>query len=87
MVRIETERSQTQNKRVALAMLSARLRERAEQAQAQDVNAARRQQLGTGMRSDKTVTIRFQADQAVNHVTGKRTTATRWMRGEIDAIW
>jgi hypothetical protein len=38
------------------------------------------------MRGDKRRTIRLQADQVVDHVTGRTITARRYLRGEIDAL-
>ena len=43
-------------------------------------------QVGTGMRGDKTVTIALQRDSAIHHETGKKTTATRYMKGHIDDL-
>lgn len=47
----------------------------------------RRDQVGTGMRGDKSVTIRFQDDKVTHHSTGKSMTATRYMRGYMDEVW
>nr|WP_304363701.1 peptide chain release factor-like protein [Jiella sp. LLJ827] len=58
------------------------------EAQDHDVRSAlRREQIGSGMRGDKTVTIRFQDDTAKHHVTGKSISASRYMRGEMDELW
>lgn len=52
------------------------------------VNAGwRRKQVGSGMRGDKTVTIRFQDDTVTHHGTGKTSSARRYMRGEMEAVW
>ena len=47
----------------------------------------RKDQVGSGMRGDKIRTIRFQNDLAVDHETGKKTTAKRYMRGYMDDLW
>lgn len=47
----------------------------------------RKQQVGCGARGDKTVTLRFQDDMASHHVTEKRMSASRYMRGYMDEIW
>lgn len=47
----------------------------------------RRGQVGTGMRGDKTVTIRFQDDSVTHHETGKRMSASRYMKGFMDEVW
>lgn len=44
-------------------------------------------QIGSGMRGDKTVTIRFQDDQVTNHTNGKSMTATKYMKGFMDDVW
>ena len=54
---------------------------------AAETNTIRAKQIGTGMRGDKTRTYRFRDDQIEDHVTGKRTTCKRFMRGEIDRLW
>ncbi len=49
--------------------------------------AIRKDQVGTGERSDKRRTIRFQADQVVDHITGKRMNAADYMKGNMDKLW
>ena len=62
---------QSQNRRVARAVLRARLWE-LEQARATGVrDAARRVQVGSGMRGDKRRTVRTQDDQVVDSITGR----------------
>ncbi len=51
------------------------------------ISGVRRDQVGTGMRGDKTVTIRFQDDRVTHHETGRQMTATRYMRGYMDEVW
>jgi peptide chain release factor 1 len=47
----------------------------------------RKDQVGTGMRGDKTVTIRFQDDRVTHHETGKSMSAARYMKGYMDEVW
>lgn len=47
----------------------------------------RRQQVGTGQRGDKSVTIRFQDDRVQHHTTGRTMSASRYMRGYMDEVW
>jgi peptide chain release factor 1 len=71
VVRCEAERDQSQNRRVARAVLRARLWE-LEQARATGArDAARRVQIGSGMRGDKRRTVRTQDDQVVDTITGR----------------
>lgn len=50
-------------------------------------NGVRRGQVGSGERSDKRRTIRFQDDLVKDHVTGKSMTATDFMKGKMDKMW
>ena len=47
----------------------------------------RKDQVGSGMRGDKIRTIRFQDNSVVDHMTGKRTTADKYMKGRMDELW
>jgi peptide chain release factor 1 len=81
-VRIDNERSQSQNKAMAFKVLSARLydadRERTRLAQEKD----RKQQVGTGQRGDKVRTYRTQDDQVTDHRTGVKSRLSRWYNGD-----
>ena len=87
MVRVENERSQSQNKAVALAVLRSRLAEKDREQAESTVNASRRSQVGAGMRGDKRRTIALQRDQVTDHITGKRVSAKVYLTGEIDRVW
>jgi len=82
MVRVETERSQHQNRATALALLRARLweaqKEREAAARAQD----RRSQVGSGMRGDKRRTIRCQDGIVTDHVTNRKWNLKEYLRGD-----
>lgn len=47
----------------------------------------RKEQVGSGMRSDKVLTMRFQDDQVIHHATGKSMSARQYMKGFMDRIW
>lgn len=51
------------------------------------VNAVRSRQIGTGERSDKRRTLRFQDDRVTDHVSGRSTSLSRFMKGGIDGLW
>jgi peptide chain release factor 1 len=50
-------------------------------------NSIRKEQVGTGERSDKRRTIRFQHDEVIDHITGKRMTAKDYMKGGMEKLW
>jgi peptide chain release factor 1 len=70
VVSCENERSQTQNKMRALAVLRARLYEMERQRQASEVAEARRAQVGTGERSEKIRTYNFPQNRVTDHRIG-----------------
>jgi peptide chain release factor 1 len=83
-VRCETERSQQQNRMLALALLRARLLD-ARQSQAMaSANADRRAQIGTGMRGDKVRTIR--ADGVTDHRRQVRWPLKDYLRGDLGPL-
>lgn len=87
MVRAETERSQFQNRQLALGLLRARLFAAEQDKLLGDRNATRKAQLGGGCRGDKAVTISLFRDTAISDVSGKRISAARYMRGFIEDLW
>ena len=83
-VRCEGERSQLMNKSTALALLRARLLGAKEAASSGAYNAARKDQVGSGMRGDKRRTIQEQNGVVVDHVRGRRTDVKSYLRGDLD---
>lgn len=82
MVRVETERSQHQNRATALALLRARLWEAERTRKANEREANRKAQVGSGMRGDKRRTIRAQDGQVNDHPTGRRWNLKEYLRGD-----
>ena len=85
-VRVESERSQHQNKRLALGLLRARLLEVEESRLADDRSGRRRRQVGSGMRGDKRRSVSVFRDQVVDHVTGRRMSYQRYARGFVEEL-
>ncbi len=80
-VRCESERSQQQNRLIALATLRARLAEARRTAADAERAALRRSQVGSGMRGDKRRTIRVPDGPVVDHVTGRTWRLRDYLRG------
>ena len=69
-VKVQTERSLTQNKRVGLGIIQARLQEMEEAKQHASVAADRRAQVGTGDRSEKIRTYNYPQGRVTDHRIG-----------------
>jgi peptide chain release factor 1 len=69
-VKAQSERSQTQNKRMALAILQARLQEMEEAKQDAAVAADRKAQVGSGDRSEKIRTYNYPQSRVTDHRIG-----------------
>jgi peptide chain release factor 1 len=69
-VKVQTERSLTQNKRVGLGIIQARLQEMEEAKQNASVAADRRSQVGTGDRSEKIRTYNYPQGRVTDHRIG-----------------
>jgi peptide chain release factor 1 len=81
-VHAESERSLTDNKRCALASLRARLWE-AEKAKVDRERAvSRRDQVGTGQRGDKVLTVRCQDAIVSWHILGKKQSLRDYLEGK-----
>lgn len=70
VVACESERSQTQNRVRALAVLRARLYEQEQRKLEEEVAQARRAQVGTGERSEKIRTYNFPQNRVTDHRVG-----------------
>jgi peptide chain release factor 1 len=80
-VRCETGRSQWQNRKTALAILTARLSAADQERRQSAETAERRAQIGTGQRGDKRRTINEKQGQVTDHVTGKKWRYADYVKG------
>lgn len=69
-VKVQSERSQTQNKRLAMAILQGRLQELEEARQDAVTAADRKSQVGTGDRSEKIRTYNYPQNRVTDHRIG-----------------
>jgi len=75
------ERSQHQNRALALAVLRARLWSVREASVHDALNALRQKQIGSGQRGDKRRTIAYQRGTVDDHVTGRRWRLDEYLSG------
>lgn len=80
-VRCETERSQYQNRQIALQLLAARVAQSRRDQATNTTNAQRAAMVGSGERGDKRRTIRTQDNQVKDHITGRTWRYDDYVRG------
>lgn len=84
-VKVQSERSMTQNKRLALGIIQARLQEMEEAKQHASVAADRKAQVGTGDRSEKIRTYNYHQGRVTDHRIGYTSyNLPAVMEGELD---
>ncbi len=87
MVKIQTERSLTQNKQLGKAIIQARLQEQEEAKQNAAVAAERKEQVGSGDRSEKIRTYNYPQGRVTDHRIGySNYNLPAVMDGDIDAF-
>jgi peptide chain release factor 1 len=87
VVSMQDEKSQTQNKAKALAVLRSRLLKAEQDRQADEASAARRGQVGGGGRSEKVRTYNFKENRVTDHRIGMTVyKLDKVLAGELDEI-
>ena len=87
VVSMQDEKSQTQNKAKALAVLRSRLLKAEQDRQADEASAARRGQVGGGGRSEKVRTYNFKENRVTDHRIGLTVyKLDKVLAGELDDI-
>ncbi len=87
VVTCRDERSQIKNKAKAMKILRARLLEREQQAQASAISSSRREQVGSGDRSEKIRTYNFPQSRVTDHRIGLTLhQLDSIMNGELDPL-
>lgn len=87
LVQTAQTRSRTNSYNVAFTSLCEQVTRMARNQDLGNIATIRRDQVGSGMRGDKIRTIRFQDDSAIDHRTGKRITAKKYLNGGMDSLW
>jgi peptide chain release factor 1 len=87
VVACQDERSQIKNRAKAMKLLRSRLLQQMQEKQAQEISANRRQQVGTGERSEKIRTYNFPQDRITDHrINISLHHLPALMGGEIDEL-
>ena len=85
MVKVQTERSLTQNKRLAMAIIQSRLQQQEEDKQAAAIAANRKSQVGSGDRAEKIRTYNYPQNRVTDHRIGMTTyNLSNVMEGSLD---
>jgi peptide chain release factor 1 len=80
-VRSESERSQLQNKRIALQILESRINKSRQKAFDQEINQNKKKQFGSGNRAEKQRTYKVKNNIIIER-DGSRKDLRKWMKGE-----
>ena len=85
-VRASESRSQWSNRQDARRLLESKVASRRAAETHGKVSQDRRTQIGTGMRGDKIRTVRLQDGQVLDHRSGRKTSANRYLKGHVEDV-
>ena len=85
-VRASENRSQWNNRQDALRLLESKVASRRAAESHEKSAQDRRDQIGSGQRGDKIRTIRLQDGHVIDHRSGKKMPASRYLKGHIEDI-
>jgi peptide chain release factor 1 len=80
---IQGSRSQQANKQKAMEVVKQRVLQKVRESTNELQNSHRKQQIGSGERSDKVRTVQEQHGKVTNHLTGKTCSLASYIKGEI----
>jgi peptide chain release factor 1 len=83
----EEERNQQRNRKIALDRLEEKLYNYYSSASKDKRSKIRKDQVGTGLRGDKIITIQEQNGIAVNHVNKKKINIKEYLKGDLRKLW
>lgn len=81
-----TQRSQSQNKKIALLILSSKLQELKESKRVSETNKQRAEQVREGKRSDARRIYNEQHGEVYDKITGKQCSFKEFLKGKIDKL-
>lgn len=82
-VRCCSERSQYQNKQLAMSILASKVSNQFHRNQSKIINQSRQEQVGSGQRGDKILTLRTQDNTVKDERTGRKISFTEYSTGKI----
>jgi peptide chain release factor 1 len=86
-VRCESERSQHQNKALALDVLRSRLAQADSDRRHAQRSQDRKAQVGSGMRADWVRQVALQRNTVKDRKTGRTAPADKYLRGHLELLW
>jgi len=79
-------RSQNTNKQKALEILTARVENFLKNKKDEELSLEKKNKAGSGQRGDKIRTIRVRDNVVTNHLTGKKTTYSKYISGDFGEL-